>query len=149
MSTKNTIVDEGHRVIIYDELAESVIYDTLGFPDDESGEAGEDAFKEQFELVKSVRGFFLANPRDVFYQGVDVMRVIRRKSDGALFGFQYWTPIAKHTEAVVEPNGDEHGFEFDVPDGFDWDNDYYPAPYVFLPIEPFTIVGYKFLDGDE
>ena len=143
MSTQNTIIDDGNRVIIYEELASAVIFDVMGYPDDESMKAGEDKFAKLFELVKPEQGLFFANPKDSFYQGVEAMCVIQRRTDGALFGFQYWTPIAKNTDIDLEPNGDENGLEFDVPDGFDWDNDYYPKPYVFLPVEPFTITGYK------
>jgi hypothetical protein len=138
MSTENTFVNEPDRVIIYDELATGVIHDVL------YGEIPEveETFAEQFEIVKP-RGHFLADPTESFYQGIEVMAVIKRKSDGRLFGYQYWTPVSKHGEAMVESNGDQNGLKFDVPDGFNWDEDYFPMPYVWLPIEPFTITGYK------
>lgn len=99
-------------------------------------------FLEQFEVVKP-RGHWLADPNEDYYQGVNVMSVIRRKSDGRLFGFQYWTPISKHGEASIEFDAEKHGFNYEIPEGFDWDNDYLPSPYVWLPVEPFTITGYK------
>jgi len=138
MSTRDTFVNEADRVIIYDELAEAVIHDVL---DPEVGYNAE-VFAAAFDIV-SPHGEFLADPTESFYQGIEVMAVIKRNADGRLFGFKYWTPVSDNAEPVVEPNGDEHGLQFDPPDGFDWDNDYFPAPYVFQPIEPFTITGYK------
>lgn len=142
MSTENTIVDDGNRIIIYDELAESVIH---GYPED--ADEGSEEFAAAFEIVKSEQGLHFANPTDSFYQGVQAMRVIRRKADSKLFGFDYWKPIAKYDEFDLSCNGDENGLEFDVPDGFDWNNDYYPRPFVFLPVEPFIITGYKITTG--
>lgn len=146
MSTENTVVSESDRVIIYDDTAKAVIYGSMGWPESESQKAGEAEFAELFEVVKSGQDLFFANPTDSFYQGVEAMRVIRRKADGVLFGFPYWKPIAKYDEYEIDGNGDQHGLKFDAPDDFDWDNDYYPEPFVFLPVEPFTITGYKIVE---
>ncbi|MGG7510931.1 hypothetical protein [Plantibacter sp. YIM 135249] len=142
MSTENTFVNETDRVIVYDDLGESVIHDSLEWAYEESEKERNASFLAEFEVVKGGR-YWLANPDDDFYQGVDVIAVIKRRSDSRLFGFQYWTSISKHAEPYIESNGDENGLEFDPPAGFDWDNDYFPHPYVFLPVEPFTITGYK------
>lgn len=139
-TTQNTFVNEADRVIIYDDLANNVIHDMLDFGDVE--QATTDAFKEQFELVKPKQGHWHADPEEDYYQGIDVMVVIRRKADGRLFGFSYWTAISKHAEPYFEPNGDQHGLEFEPPADFDWDNGYFPHPFVFVPVEPFTITGY-------
>jgi len=138
-STRNALVVEQDRVIIYDSLGEDVIWDQL-----EYSEIPErvQAFQELFEIVEP-RRYWMANPNEDFYQGIEVMIVIRRKSDSRLFGFNYWTPVSKHGEAQVESNGDSNGFDWDIPDDYDWNEDYYPNPYVFLPVEPFTITGYK------
>jgi len=146
MSTRDTFVNEADRVIIYDDLAENVIHDMLGYDmlDYEAGDTTK-AFMAAFDVVTPT-GHFMADPDEDFYQGIDVMAVIKRKADGRLFGFKYWTPISKHADVQIEANGDEHGLQFDPPDGFDWDNDYFPEPYVFQPIEPFTITGYKITD---
>ena len=145
-STLNTVVVEEDRVILYDDLATAVIYDQLDY----SGIDAEAAtFLERFEIVKPDRGYFEADPDEDYYQGISVMAIIRRKSDGRLFGYQYWTPIAKYADADIEPNGILHGFEFDPPAGFDWNNDHYPHVYVWLPVEPFTITGYKINDTKE
>jgi len=141
MSTKNTFVNEPDRVIVYDDLGSAAVNNGLEWVDDEV-EATAAAFLELFEPVEA-RGHFMADPNEDFYQGIEVMAVIKRKSDGRLFGYQYWTPIAKHSETEIEPNGEQAGVPFELPDGFDWNNDYYPSAYVWLPIEPFTITGYK------
>jgi hypothetical protein len=139
MSTKNTFVNEPDRVIIYDDLGHGAVF---GDPDIWDDKPKSDAFLTEFEVIEP-RGHFMSDPNEDFYQGISVMAVIKRKSDGRLFGFPYWTPISKHADVDVESNGHEHGLEFDPPAGFDWNSDYYPTPYVWLPIEPFTIIGYK------
>ena len=77
-----------------------------------------------FELVAESA---LANPREDFYQGFAAMRVIRRKSDGQLFGHEYWETASKYEEPID-----------DLDDGI----------VEFLPVEPFTITGYKW-EGSE
>lgn len=143
-ATVNAVVDEGERVVVYDDLATDVVYDLLDYSETPDQAA---KFLELFELVKP-RGYWMANPNEDFYQGIAVMALIRRKSDGRLFGYEYWTPISKHGEPFVESNGDKHGFDYDIPAGFDWDNDYLPNPYVFLPVAPFTIIGYATVPAD-
>lgn len=149
MSTLNAIVNEPNRVIIYDAFAKSVIHDQIAYVEEDEKDS-RDKFLEEFEVVKSPREYWEANPNEDYYQGIEVMVVIRRKNDGQLFGFSYWTPISKHGESFVESNGDSFPeLEFDVPDDFDWNNGYYPEPFVFLPVEPFTITGYKIKEDDD
>lgn len=80
-----------------------------------------------------------------FYQGAHVMDIIKRKSDGKLFGFQYWTPISKHGEPYIGENLTENLDifpEFDLADDFnDWDN--LDHGYVYFPVEEFFIKGYR------
>lgn len=135
MSTENALVVEQDRVVIYDELARDIISDVAW-----SGTPNYAAFEEQFEIIS---GTHMADPKESFYQGIAVMAIIKRKADDRLFGFEYWTPVSKHGEALIESNASENDLEFEVPDGFDWGGDYYPDIYVFLPVEPFTITGYK------
>lgn len=136
-STENTFANEPDRVIIYDDFALGVIHDVL-FDEFEA----EKLFAEQFDIIRP-RGHFMADPDEDFYQGMAVMSVIKRKLDGRRFGFAYWTPVAKNGEAFIEANGDDNGLKFEVGDGFNWDTDYFPKAYVWLPIEPFTVIGYK------
>lgn len=80
-----------------------------------------------------------------FYQGLNMITVIRRKSDGRLFGYSWWDDISKHGESYIEENGDEYGIEQPKDtdsDDFDWDNDWVHF-YVFVPVEPFNIIGYR------
>lgn len=120
------ILKNAEVVAIKDELATDIIYDSLDYA--ESPKVDVDEFKAAFEVVEPTRKLWEADPKEDYYQGISVMTVIRRKSDGQLFGYKYWKPIAKHGEDYLEPNGDDHGFDF--------------GDYVFLPVEPFTITGY-------
>lgn len=74
-------------------------------------------FENEFELL----GAHLANTD--FYQGLNKMSVIRRKTDHKLFGFEWFDDISKHGESYYEPNGDEHGYDY--------------GDYVFLPVEQY------------
>ncbi len=78
-----------------------------------------------------------------FYQGLNMITVIKRKSDGELFGYSWWDDISKHGESFIQSNGDEFGLECDTDiEGFDWDTDYV-SYYVFEPVEPFSILAYR------
>lgn len=78
-----------------------------------------------------------------FYQGLNMVTVIRRKSDDKLFGYFWWDDISKYGEAMVEPNGDEFGLECDYnAEGFDWDTDYV-SYYVWEPVEAYPITAYR------
>ncbi|KQO98407.1 hypothetical protein [Leifsonia sp. Leaf264] len=138
---KNHLIVEDDRVVICDKLAVEVINEMLEYSEIPEAAAG---FLELFDVVKPT-GYFLADPNADFYQGLDVMAVIRRKSDGRLFGFKYWTSIAKYPDTSIDPNGEDHGFEFDFDSAanHDWEKDHIASVYVFLPVEPFTITGYK------
>lgn len=113
-------------------LGEAIVYgDPEDWTWDEDYDSNTDSvtleyFQENFEVVK---GKHLGDPKESWYQGVNFTRVIRRKSDGKLFGYAYWEPVAKHGEIYVEANGDEHGYGYET--------------YVFLPVELFTVTGYQ------
>lgn len=112
-------------------------------------------FLADFDIVEpphGCNGAFLENTD--FYQGINAMRVISRKADGRLFGYRYWDTAGNDSlDSEPEPNGDEHpGADLPEPDteapGFDWDIDWPPSCFVFLPVEPYTITGYRFPDGE-
>ena len=91
----------------------------------------------EYEMV----GQFLSD--DDFYQGLNMVTVIKRKSDGKEFGYFWWNDISKHGDAYIESNGDEYGLiPDDFPDDFDWDNDFV-YHYVFVPVEKYTIPAYR------
>lgn len=83
---------------------------------------------------------FLEN--DDFYQGLNMIAVIRRKSDGRLFGYSYWDGQG-HYDDSCDANGDEFGLECDTDvEGFDWDTDYV-SYYVWEPVEEYPIKAYR------
>lgn len=133
------IINEPERVILVGEWVGDVIHDVMWSETEHI-----DEFEAQFEIVS---GHHLADPRESFYQGVEFMALIRRRSDGRLFGYPYWSPIAKHAEAdEVEPNGDEHGFEATFNDDY---TEYVDGPFwVWLPVETFVITGYQIREED-
>lgn len=117
-----------------EESAEEVILD-VRWPNDEPIK---DNVGREYDFV----GKFLCD--DDFYQGLNMVSVIQRKSDGMKFGYQWWDDISKHGDSFVEANGDEFGLECDTDaDDFDWDTDYV-SYYVFEPVEPIIITGYGF-----
>lgn len=86
-------------------------------------------------------GKFLEN--DDFYQGLNMITLIRRRSDNALFGYSWWDDISKHGESYIESNGDNYGLECDTSaDDFDWDTDYV-SYFVWEPVEEYPIKAYK------
>lgn len=126
----NPITIEPDRVIFRGELATEVIHGVLW-----NGSDHVDKFNELFEDV----GQFPGDPGEDYYQGMSFTRVIRRKTDGRLFGFTYWEDISKHGESFVESNADEHGIKVQ------YDADWEPIggePFVFLPVTEFKITGY-------
>ena len=133
------IVNEPDRVIMNGEWAGEVIYDVTY-----SGTPHIEEFEAEFEIVP---GYHMADPAESFYQGVEFMALIRRRSDGRLFGYPYWKPVAKYAECDdVGPNGDDHDLEPTWTD--DTYEEYADGPfYVWLPVEPFTITGYAIAKG--
>lgn len=131
-STTPFIINESDRVILNGEDAEAVIYGSLPFEEDSRAE-----FQELFELDKSD---YLRSTD--FYQGVKLLRTIRRRSDGRLFGYEYDSAPGIDFDQYLEPeaNGDEHGFESTL----DEDDEYLDGPfYVFQPVREITIKGFE------
>lgn len=131
MTEPERMVVEEDRVILRGELATDVISDVAW-----SETPGIDEFKESFEVLGDD---FPGDPKESWYQGVTFTSVIRRKSDNRLFGFSWWTPVSKHGEPFIESNYEEHGIEVE------YTKDWEPIggePFVFLPVEPFTVTGY-------
>lgn len=137
------IIDQPDKVAFRDDIGHDVAWGDLEYGDASFEQI--EAFNAAYELVKN-------GGRDEFhtdgdlYQGSTLMRVIRRKSDGKLFGFSYWQGGGKYGEANIEPNGDDHGFpgKYDFQDGVDEDE----AWYVFRPIELAPLPAYKFANEE-
>ena len=95
------------------------------------GEDRTDRDGRKYEYV----GHFLEN--DAFYQGLNMITIIKRKSDGKLFGYSWWDDISKNGDSYIESNGDEY---FDQ----DWVNEEsWIDRYVFTPVEEYPIKAFK------
>lgn len=100
------------------------------------GEPKLDRDGREYQMV----GQFLED--EDFYQGLNMITVIRRVSDDKEFGYSWWNDISKHGESYVDSNGEEYGLECDTDvEGFDWDTDYI-SYYVFVPVEQAPIISY-------
>jgi hypothetical protein len=130
------IVDEEHRVILRGELATDVIHDVMWSQTEHRAE-----FEQMYEIVS---GHHLGDSEESWYQGVTWTALIRRKRDQRMFGFAYWQPVSKHGEALVEPNGDEHGIEVEYKRSQGHEYEAVGGQvYVFSPVREFTITGYE------
>ncbi len=147
-SLENSFANEETRVVIYDDLAKSIIN---GMEFREGGYYYENlqeeaaAFFNLFELHELDKKF-LASPTESFHDLIVMIRVIRRKSDGKLFGYEYDNSLGKYEDdESLFGNGEENGIEFDFPSDYDWDSrdSYHPTAFVFKPVQPFTLTGYQ------
>lgn len=138
---------EPDRVIMRGDLATAALFDVAY-----DGTPGVEAFRDQFEHVDGPGGLWLA--REDYYQGVTVTAVIRRLSDGRLFGYPYWQSLSPDDSAAdYEANGDKHGFD-DYRDEWclkrdGYEDDDLNEVYVWLPVEAFTITGYRVIGGGD
>jgi hypothetical protein len=135
----NYIVDTGDKVALRDALGHDVAWGDLEYGDATTADKCD--FKEAYELLSEE-----FHTDGDLYQGSTLMRVIRRKADGKLFGFSFWQGGGKYGEAMVEPNGDDHGFpsKYDWEDGVEEDELW----YVFLPVELVPLPAYKFVGAE-
>lgn len=123
---------EDDRVIMRGDWAEEVIHDVTF-----SLTENIDEFNGLFEIVK---GDHVAN--EDYYQGMSMVALIRRRSDGRLFGYEYWQGGGEYGESLVETNGEDHGLGVDYADC--WSEEEYEAAgqdeaYVWLPAEPYPV----------
>lgn len=130
------IVDQPDKIAFRDELGHDVAWGDLEYGDATTADKCD--FKEAYELLEDPY-----HTDGDTYQGSTFMRVIRRKADGKMFGFQYWEGGGKYGEAMIEPNGDDHGFpsKYDWEDGVDKDELW----YVFLPVVEVPIPAYQYV----
>jgi len=133
------IVDTGDKIALRDDLGHDVAWGDLEYGDATTADIAD--FKEAYELL----GDEFHTDGDL-YQGSTLMRVIRRKSDDKLFGFEFWQGGGKYGEAFIEANGDDHGFpgKYDWEDGVEKDEVW----YVFRPIELAPLPAYKFIETE-
>lgn len=135
------IVDAEDKIAFRDGLGHDIVWDFFGHGDSTVEERAE--FEAAYELVKNGSDTWFHTDGDL-YQGSTLMRVIRRKSDGKLFGYKYWEGGGKYGEMYVDPNGDDHGF----PSKYDWEDDVDEDEvwYVFLPVELAPLPAYRFVE---
>ena len=131
------IVDTGDKVALRDDLGHDVAWGDLEWGDATTADIAD--FKEAYELLSEE-----FHTDGDLYQGSTLMRVIRRRTDNKLFGFAFWQGGGKYGEALIEANGDDHGFpgKYDWQDGVDVDEVW----YVFRPVKLAPIPAYRFED---
>lgn len=136
-NTATPVQDEGNRVILRGQLAEDIIHGYFTFMEKDT--PGYDDFVAQFETPDED---FIATPADAWHNWGYYMRIIKRVSDGKLFGYPYNDTVHPHSQgAEFENNAEENGLTVEYGDGYQDVVD--GMPYVFLPVEPFTMTGYK------
>lgn len=137
------IVDAEDKIAFRDELGHDIAWDSLDYGDSTAEQRAE--FAASYEMVKNGSEAWFHTDGDL-YQGSNLMRVIRRKADGKLFGYEFWEGGGKYGEMDMEPNGDDHGF----PSKYDWEDDVDQNEewYVFLPVELAPLPAYKFVGED-
>lgn len=126
------IEDQGTRVVLRGELGDDVVHDVAW-----SETPGIEDFNRLFELDKTD---YLGDPDDTFYQVINFTRIIRRRSDGALFGYSF-TASPGNDGMEGDDDQDVEALGIDV----EYDDDYEfigGRPYVFQPVERFERIGY-------
>lgn len=128
----SAIRNESDRVVMEGEWVDEIVLDVAWSKTDHI-----DEFNELFEIVPGDH-----QAGTTYYQGMDFMALIRRKSDGRLFGYPYWSsPGNDGMETQVDANGEEHGLESLMSD--DWSTCTEGPFWVWLPVETFPITGYR------
>jgi hypothetical protein len=135
--TQPLIVDAPDKVAFRDGLGHDLAW---GYAEDATAEQMA-AFHAAYEQVKNGDDDYFHTDGGL-YQGTTLMRVIRRISDGKLFGYAHWQGGGKYGEAFVEHNGDDHGF----PSRYNWEDGVEEDElwWVFLPVVSKPLPAYVF-----
>lgn len=143
MTDTKSIINEPERVILRGELAEAVMHNSLDYTWDVTADDLA-AFADLFTVDETD---YIGDPDDSFYQVVTFTRIIRRHSDGKLFGCTFTnSPGNDSYEQEHEQDLDKYGVEVEwddnqeVVDGF---------PVVFLPVKEFTRVGFQVVEPEQ
>ena len=121
----------GEFVVLRGALGGTVLWD-VGYP----GESPEyDAFVEDFEIDSKD---YLGDPADSFYQVITFTRLVRRRSDGKVFGASYYS--SPGNDGMEGGNEGMNPYEA-LGVSWDWENGE-EEPLVLLPVQPFHRVGY-------
>jgi hypothetical protein len=87
------------------------------------------------------KGSFMAENPIESYQGLAKVMLLQDNKNHKNYGYFFWEDIGKHSDGpFYEPNGDEYGLEY----GEDEDGEY--SYFVYRPVHPFPITGYRFKD---
>lgn len=132
--TLNSIMNEENRVVIFDELGSDIVSGI-----EWSTTPNIDEFNDLFRVL----GAFQISEKSYDSSGIELMQVIKRNSDQRLFGFSFYRSF-RDNETIAFSNGEDHGFEYEIPKSHNWGIDYLPNPYVFLPVQEFSITGYGY-----
>lgn len=125
-------VPGGEFIVLRGELGGSVLWD-VGYP----GESPEyDLFVSEFEIDSED---YLGDPSDSFYQVITFTRLVKRRSDGKVFGASYYE--SPGNDFMEGGNEGMNPFEA-LGVAWDWENDE-PEPVVFLPVREFSRKGYE------
>jgi hypothetical protein len=118
--------DEGIHVVTYDITDDIMNDDTANSRHQEDM----DKFLSLFEVVKPEGYPVHLAPRKERYSNGDLhcMKIIKRKSDGTLFGYEY---SETHGDEYCDSNGEKYDL-----------NGKNRYAYVWLPVKAFTITGY-------
>lgn len=133
------IIDEPERVILFGEVATDFLKGYIFFSDKVDTDPAE---KKLFELFELEDEFHMADDQ-LGARFPERMFTLKRKSDDKIFGFQHPVDVTGQYEDF-DSNSDANDVEVDTENWTEDDWDGYPVPYVFLPVVPFTITGYKF-----
>lgn len=131
------IINEPDRVILRGELGEEAVFGIVY-----SLTEGYEEFSRLFDLDNK------DYPVDGdYYQGLELWRIITRKSDGRQFGFKYWdSPGNDNYETQVESNGEANGIEYEYTEDCEVIGG---EAYVFLPVKPVGLPTFAFEEGSE
>ncbi len=128
---EHPLVPGGQFVVLRGEMGRDVLFDVAW-----SGTPGYAGFLEDFEVLKED---YLGEPGDAFYQVIQFTRLIRRRSDGRLFGAGYYE--SPGNDSMESGNEGMSPYE-ELGLSWDWESEE-PEPVVFLPVTRFERVGYE------
>lgn len=138
VAAENYFMEKPDMVVLFGKLAMNVIRGYISFSQDAPGT---EEFLAEFEVPEN---FYLGDENESFNDYITRMHVIVRKSDGQMFGFKHWADTINQ-DVDYDSNAYQHDIEIDTTGWTDEDwGSSYPSPFVFLPIVPFTITGYKY-----
>jgi hypothetical protein len=134
IAAKNYFINEPDRVILFGELGTDVLNEYV--PNISLEAPGAQNFIKEFEVDDT---FYPVGA--TFGRYTERMLIIKRKSDGALFGRAFFDGFNGEND-FGSTDADEE-IEVDMSNASEEDWDTYAAPYVFLPVRPISIPGYN------